>query len=74
LCYPNPAQEVLNLPAASQVRTAQLYDVAGRLQRSWKVGREEQQLSLSGLASGLYQFHLAEPNQAVRVQQIVVQH
>ena len=73
LCFPNPATEVLHLPAADHARTARLYDVAGRLQRSWQVGRGEQVLSLTGVAAGSYQLQLTEQDQAVRVQHIVVQ-
>jgi photosystem II stability/assembly factor-like uncharacterized protein len=73
-CYPNPASDVLHVPASPHSGTVQLYDVTGRPQRTWKLTSGENRLSLLGLAAGIYQLHLVQQDQPTRVQRIVIQH
>ncbi|UOG76280.1 T9SS type A sorting domain-containing protein [Hymenobacter tibetensis] len=74
LGYPNPANDVLYLPASPPASTAQLYDMTGRLQRTWQLGTGENSLRLHGIGAGVYQLRVVAQDQPVRVQQLVVQH
>ena len=53
-CWPNPAKDVLHLSFSPDVQPAQaeLYDLQGRLVRTWRNGLET--LNLQGLAPGSY--------------------
>ena len=53
-CWPNPAKDVLHLSFSPDVQPAQaeLYDLQGRLVRTWCNGLET--LNLQGLAPGTY--------------------
>lgn len=53
--YPNPAESVINLTAASEIQSVQLYDAQGRVLETMVLGNENSvALDVSNRASGLY--------------------
>lgn len=62
---PNPASEEVNvrLPQAGGKWELQLWDISGRLARSWQIqGEASPTLSLQGLPKGLYVLHGLSPD------------
>ena len=70
-CWPNPANDVLHLHFSPDVQPAQaeLYDLQGRLVRTWRNGMER--ISLQGLAPGTYTMRVALEDGTVFTDKVV---
>lgn len=52
--YPNPVKNIVNISAASVVKSLQVYDLQGRLLLSQQCGTTTAQLNLANRAAGVY--------------------
>lgn len=72
-CYPNPVSDVLHV-SGDPVDQLMLYDMQGRLCRTWKGRRDEWRLSLRHLPNGNYLLVGADKETWLFVNPIVVKH
>lgn len=52
--YPNPAQDVVNVNAASQISNIELFNIAGQKVSTFNVNNTTTQIDVTELASGIY--------------------
>jgi hypothetical protein len=68
---PNPVHDLLQLNAQEIGLSAVLIDGAGRALRTWILQPGSQQVSVSGLPTGLYQLVIYQHSQQIDVQHIL---
>lgn len=74
LCYPNPANSVLNVSLTESFNgMAQLYDLTGRLMLSIPITSKEISIDTQEIPNGMYMLKLENTTQQ-SIQRIIVQH
>lgn len=68
--YPNPANSLINISAAGQLQSVQLYDIQGRLLQTILVNDATATLDVSGRAAGIY-FVKVTTDKGLKVEKIV---
>jgi hypothetical protein len=72
LAYPNPTSDNVVLEFATHSEgEIDLYDLTGQLVKSYKISAQKQQLSVSGIAPGVYLLHYLSGEQ-LHVQRLVI--
>jgi hypothetical protein len=70
--YPNPAQSVLHISSATQMRSVEILSVDGRVVLSQSNIGTEVELSLTGMAAGVYSARVSDNNGAVYSETFVI--
>lgn len=65
--YPNPANSILNIELASEIKNVEIYSLQGQKVLS----ATEKQINISGLSSGIYMVKVVDENGAVATQKLV---
>ena len=64
--YPNPAQNVLTFNVdASKAQSIQVYDITGKIVNAYSISVNNQQIDVTGLANGIYNYSVVGKNNTV---------
>ncbi len=64
--YPNPAQNVLTFNVdASKAQSIQVYDITGKMINAYSISVNNQQIDVTGLANGIYNYSVVGKNNTV---------
>ena len=65
--FPNPANSILNIDLATELKSVEIYSLQGQKVLS----ATEKQINISGLSSGIYIVKVIDKNSAVATQKLV---
>ena len=70
--YPNPLNDFVNINAKENIENIIIYDVSGKIVKTFQVNATQTQLNLSSLANGFY-FMKISSNTGFKLEKIIKQ-